>query len=148
MTDSVPPATRSATRQSRRRPLGRIGRLLRFPWSLLFLIAFIAALLVLLPVTTLSALADADGDWQARLPGGRFWTHATISQVAFAGIPFMGLLALAEVGLIKMLPGEVRLWRSRMAARGPHAAGTKTEGLTRASPTPRPRRITRGRRAR
>ena len=114
----------ASTRQSRKPPLGRFGRLLRFPWGLLFLIVFIAALLVLIPATTFGALAAAGGDWEAPWHGARFWTHATISQVAFAGVPFCLLLIAAGMGALRMLPGEVRLWRSRMSERGRHVTDT------------------------
>lgn len=89
-----------------------------FPWSLVFLIAFIAALLVLFPVTTLGALVDAGGNWQAQMIAGRYLWRGTISQIAVAQLPFLGLLAITEVGLIRMLPAEIRKWRSRRAARG------------------------------
>lgn len=50
-------------------------------------------------------------------------TNATISQMAFAGIPLSLLLIVAEIGLIRMLPAEVRLWQSRMRARGQSPTG-------------------------
>ncbi|KSU51594.1 hypothetical protein AS029_16255 [Microbacterium enclense] len=111
------------TRRGRKRKLGRIGRFLRFPWSLVLLIVAIAAFLVFMPVSIFGALAAAGGDWNTPGASGRFWTYATISQQALVGFTHSLILIVCEVGLIRMLPAQVRLWRARMSARGQDIVG-------------------------
>lgn len=121
VSDPVQSPVTARTRRGRKRKLGRIGRFLRFPWSLVLLIVAIAAFLVFVPVSTFGALADAGGDWNAPGSSGRYWTYATISQQALVGITFSLILVVCEVGLIRMLPAQVRLWRARLNARGQDA---------------------------
>ncbi len=106
--------TTGQTRRRRRTPPGRVGRFASFPWNTLAVAVLFAALLVLIPVSIVDALAAADGNWSAKpWPDSRWMSDATISQSAFAAVPFVLIVAAGVIAATRMFVGEVRQWRSR-----------------------------------